>query len=387
MYKLAISETNYLNKIALIPSTVIIRQLENIPLIQEALEYFEYEEPYIEKMVDDGVYMLRQSFGFYKGSISMSEIQTITFSRNAPKQYDECWNANVANTNDIKGYLIGTDVVIVGKHIYANERCNRMFAAFNSYDEPLWSNLKEINGLELLNTSRAKDMTMMFAFNQLTELNGIGQWDVSKVKSFAGMFQGNSHKGDIKLTHLDIGQWNTSSAENMSHVFYGCALIEYIPIENWNVSKVTTFSHMFADCYGLKNIDFSKWNTISVESFDGFLNDCRSLTIVDVSNFETRTCKQFSQMFESCINLEYIIGLENWDVSNASNYAFTETFHCCYNLKDVNIGGWIAKPDNTTRMFKSCHNLIKIDISGLDMTNALYTTEMFEDCNAIVNYK
>lgn len=327
---------------------------------------------------------LCESFGFYKGSIDMSEIETITFSHNAPDAFDECWNANLSNASFIKGYRIGNDVVIVGDYIYANPRCSYMFAAYNSYGDALWSSLVSIDGLELLDTSYVENMKMMFAFNQLIELKGIEAWDVSNVKNFAAMFQGRDHAGDIKLKYLNVSQWDTSSAENMSHMFYGCAMIEYIPIENWDVSNVKTFSHMFADCHSLKNIDFSKWQTLSVESFDGFLNDCHSLIIVDVSSFETIACKQFSQMFESCINLEQIIGLNTWDVSNANYYAFSETFHRCHKLKEVDINTWVAAPDNTARMFKDCYCLTQIDISGFDMTNNLHTEEMFMNCNATI---
>lgn len=338
----------------------------------------------IEKSVDDlvneGIYMLRGSFGFYKGSKDMSEIRTITFSHEAPRDYDECWNANLADTDDIQGYLIGEDVVVVGDYIYTSKNCSHMFAAYNSYGDPLWSSMTEINGLELLNTSRAEDMTMMFAFSQLDELNGIDQWDVSNVKKFAGMFQGHSNAGDMKFRYLDVGAWDTSSAEDMSHLFYGCALLTYIPIENWDVSNVTTFSHMFADCYSLQSIDFSKWKTSSVKSFNALLNDCHSLTIVDVTGLDTSTCEEFCQMFESCTNLERIIGLETWDVSNASYRAFSETFHCCYKLKELDISSWFAKPDNTARMFKNCYMLAQIDMSHFDMTNIQTVTEMFMNC-------
>lgn len=334
--------------------------------------------------LDKDSYVLNRSFGFYKGSKKMSEIETITFSRDAPKKYDECWSANVTNTGHIKGYLIGNEVVIVGEHIYANKVSRRMFAAYNSHGDSLWSSLIKITGLDLIDTSLVEDMSMMFDSTQLTEINGISKWDVSNVKTFAGMFQGGSHKADIKIRYLDVGQWDTSSATNMSHVFYGCSLMEHIPIENWDVSKVTTFSHMFADCYSLKSIDFSRWNTASVISFDCLLNDCHSLTLVDVSNLKTETCTQFSQMFEACMALEHIVGLDKWDVSNASDYAFSETFHCCYKLKEVDIGSWVTKPDNTARMFKNCYSLKEIDISGFDMTNIKYDEEMFMNCDAVV---
>ena len=334
---------------------------------------------YTPHIVDD-THILCESFGFYQGSIDMSEITSITFSRTPPDNYDECWSANIANTSDITGYRIGTDVVIVGDHIYANPRCSYMFAAQNSYGDPLWYNLVIIEGLELLDTSQVETMKMMFAFSKLTELNGIGAWDVSNVKSFAAMFQGHDHAGDMKFKYLDVGNWNTSSAENMSHMFYGCAQMEYISVENWDVSNVKTFSHMFADCYELQSVDFSKWNTSSAESFDGFLNDCRSLTTVDVNSFDTSSCIQFSQMFESCEKLQHIVGINSWDVSNASCYAFSETFHNCYSLEWLDISNWRAAPDNTARMFKNCYKLQQIDISGLDMSNVLHTEEMFDNC-------
>lgn len=328
----------------------------------------------------DDYHTLKGSFGFYDGSINMSEIQSITFSRDTPVTYDECWYANLANTVDIMGYRSGADVTIVGDYIYANPRCTRMFAARNSYGDPLWSGLIAIDGLELLDTSHVENMTMMFAGTQVSELEGIDIWDTSNVRSFAAMFQGSDNSGDMLLTELDVGNWDTSSAENMSHMFYGCGLLTYIPVEDWDVSNVTTFSHMFADCYSLRDIDFSKWKTTSVRSFDGFLNDCRSLVEIDVSGLDTSRCEQFSQMFEACVNLERIIGIEDWDVSNASNYAFSETFHYCYKLDRLDLSRWTAEPDNVARMFKGCRSLAEIDISGLKIDEDTVVDEMFDDC-------
>lgn len=325
-------------------------------------------------------YTLSPSFGFYKGSKDMSLIESITFSREPPEEYDECWNADISNSGGIRGYLTDDSVVIAGDHIYANERCSYMFAAHNSYGDPLWSNLSSIDGLELLNTSHAENMKMMFAFCQLTELRGVEDWDVSNVKNFAGVFQGHDNSGDVPLEHVDVSRWDTHSAENMSHMFYGCAQMKHIPIERWDVSNVKIFSHMFADCYSLKEIDFSNWETSSVESFDAFLNDCRSLIEIDVGGLDTATCRQFSQMFEACTSLRRIVGTDKWDVSNASHYAFSETFHCCYSLESLDIGGWVCSPDNTARMFKDCRKLNSVDLSGFDMSSNYSDQEMFLNC-------
>ena len=330
-------------------------------------------------------YILPISFGFYNGSAPMSSIKSITFTREPPDIYDEVWNADLADMGYIKGYRVATDVYIVGNYIYANPKCFYMFAASNSYGDPLWSSLTEINGLELLDTSYVEDMEQMFARSLCTELNGISKWNVSNVKTFAGMFQGGDHSGDMKLSYLDIRDWNTSSAENMSHMFYGCGAMTYIPIENWDVRNVTTFSHMFADCYNLQSINLSNWETLSAISFDAFLNDCKSLKEVDVSGLDTATCTQFSQMFESCTNLKHIYGLENWDVSNASTYAFSEMFHRCYELEELDLSSWKATPDNMARMFKDCRRLIEIDISGLKLTGGVVDEEMFDGCENLVD--
>lgn len=340
-------------------------------------QYYEQNNYSIHNTV---YYTLESSFGFYKGTKDMSEIEEIIFSQTPPEYYDEVWNANELNTSHIKGYLQGNRVIIVGEYLYANPSCSYMFAAENSYGDPLWTNLKSIKGLQLLNTSQSENMKFMFAFTKLEEINGISEWDVSNVKNFSAMFQGHSHSGDIKIKKLDISNWNTSSAESMSHMFYGCSQMEYIPIERWDVSNVKNFSHMFADCYSLKELNLLQWKTNSAEIFDAFLNDCHSLVEIDVSNLNTSKCIQFSQMFESCINLQNIIGINNWDVSNASYYAFSETFHNCYNLQSLDLSNWKACPDNTARMFKNCYNLFYLDISNLDLSNEnLICDEMYDN--------
>lgn len=356
---------------------------------------------------DSSFYVLSRNFGYYKGSLPMSSITKIIFTDIAPKYYDEKWYANEKKTEDIMGYRVGTEVYIVGDKIYFNPYSKYMFASCNSNDDPLWSNLQQVEGLDFVDTSKVKSTSLMFYKNlNIKELDlnkwdmsnvestsfmfagclnlerlYIDKWDVSKVKDFSAMFQGTSHKGDMQLKYLDVSKWNTSSAENMGHVFYGCANLEYIDVSNWNVRKVTNFSHMFSDCFKLRELDLSKWETLSVVNFDAFLNDCRSLTVIDVSNLRTKTCIQFSQMFEACINLEKIIGIENWDVSNASNYAFSETFHCCYKLKELNLRSWnTKKADNYARMFAECRSLTELDLSNFSYSNLKFVTEMFKGC-------
>ncbi|MBQ8806361.1 MAG: CapA family protein [Bacteroidaceae bacterium] len=366
-------------------------------------------EKTLEELIDDGTYMLRRSFGFYRGDVDMGTITKITFTRTAPKSYDEKWYANLAQTKDIMGYRCGTEVYIVGEHIYTNTYSGYMFARLNSYDDELWGSLQEVEGLELLNMSHCTRTPCMFYEQPWNEINGIenwdmsnvtdvtmmfssclnlttvevANWDVSNVKKFNGLFQGHSWAGDMKLVHVDVSKWNTSSAIDMSHMFYGCAQLTYIPLENWDVSSVKKFSHTFADCYNLQPPNLSQWDTSSVENFDAMFNDCRSFVTMDVSGLDTQSGKQFSQMFEACTNLTTVIGIEQWDVSNASKAAFQQMFHQCQALETLDLSQWNATPDDTAWMFRGCNSLTSVNLSGIDMSQCTWVEEMFGDCTAL----
>ena len=349
------------------------------PEIADALPQPTYSVVETQPIYSQEDFTLKDGPDFYQGQYPISEIQMITFTHEAPSKYDEKWSASKTEADCLMGYRLGEQVFIVGKQIYSSWCCNYMFAGHSNYDEPLWSNLQVIEGLGLIDTSAAIEMKCMFAYTQLEYLNGIENWDVSKVRDFSGMFQGHSNSGDSLFKELNVASWNTGRAMSMSHMFYGCSQLTSIPIDNWNVSKVGSFSHMFADCYNLQGLNLSNWQTDSVVSFDAFLNDCHSIRVIDVSALNTSTCEQFSQMFEACIGLEEIIGINNWDVSNANYYAFSEMFHCCYSLQSLDLSNWKATPDNTARMFKNCKSLRYLDISGLDLSGATII-EMYDGC-------
>lgn len=376
-------------------------------LINETVETTHSEETIAptEPEIDYEPLTLRRGFGYYKGSLPMSSITKVAFGNEHPVEYDEKWCANLSDTEEIVGYLIDTEVYIVGEKIYSHPTMGLMFAGCNSYNEPLWSSLREIEGLEFLDTSRTRDFDEVFLGNQhLTEIDlncwdtssafsmefmfslcnnletvYIEDWDVSNVRYFAAMFQGNNWSGDMKLKNIDLSKWDTSSAISMNHMFYGCGELENIDVSNWDVENVTTFSHMFADCYKLKSIDLTKWNTLSVISFDAMFNDCHSLTEIDISHLPTSTCEQFSQMFEACKNLTTIVGIEDLDVSNACDYAFSEMFHCCSSLQSLDLSKWnVSKADNMARMFAQCPKLVSLNISGWDVSNVITVLEMFK---------
>ena len=361
---------------------------------------------------DQKNYILKVSNMFYGGKMDKKHITSITFTKNAPENYDEKWYANERNTKHVVGYRVGTEVFIVGEEIVFNPSCAKMFAAKNYADSPIWANLEVINGLDMVNTSLVQNMGYMFYGAEKLKHLDVGGWDVSRVDRmefmfaecrglktldvsnwdtssvalFNSMFQGASHSGDRNLEYLDVSNWDTSSALRMNHMFYGCSKLKTIDVSTWNVERVTTFSHMFADCYSLEYIDVSHWNSKSAWSFDAFFNDCHSLTVIDISNLNTAACIQFSQMFEACKSLTTIIGIEDLDVSQANDYAFSEMFHQCHSLTSLNLSKWnTSKADNMARMFAGCRSLSELNLSNFDITHVDTMFEMFKGCPADIH--
>ncbi|MCL2578217.1 MAG: BspA family leucine-rich repeat surface protein [Defluviitaleaceae bacterium] len=103
--------------------------------------------------------------------------------------------------------------------IAADENLRAFFAHF--------PNLEKIEGLHLLNTSIAEDMTRMFwGSSNLHELDLSGRI-TTHVKYMTQMFAGLS-----SLTELDLTGWSTSSVENMDFIFAGTSALHTITFGN-----------------------------------------------------------------------------------------------------------------------------------------------------------
>ncbi|MBR2778189.1 MAG: BspA family leucine-rich repeat surface protein [Prevotella sp.] len=127
--------------------------------------------------------------------------------------------------------------------------------------------LKEIVGLENLNTSNVKDMSYMFYSCGIRANNLI----------------------------LDLRLLNTSNVTNMQGMFLGCESTTFI-LDNFDTSNVTNMRDMFGMC-------------------------CRdnNHTSIDISSFKTSNVTDMVGMFEHCYCLTTIYVGEGWDTSSVVN--------------------------------------------------------------------
>ena len=110
---------------------------------------------------------------------------------------------------------------------------------------------------------------------------------------------------------------------------------------------------------GLEILDSS-----DVTSMKLMFNYCKKLTSINISSFITDNVRDFTAMFQNCSALISVVGLENFNTSQA--IALDGLFVNCSALKYFNIGVWdISKVETMTFMLSKCTSLESIgDVSN-----------------------
>ena len=190
--------------------------------------------------------------------------------------------------------------------------------------------LREIRGLNFVDTSSVTDMSWMFSScGSLTSLDGLSGWDVSNVTNMSNMFGGCS-----SLASLDLSSWVVSNVTDMSSMFSSCGSLRRLNLSGWDVSKVTNMGHMFYSCSPLASLDLSGWNASNVTDMSYMFSNCKALTSLNLSGWNVSNVTDMSWMFGSCSKLTSL-NLSGWDVSRMNYYDMDSTFSSCSALTTV----------------------------------------------------
>ena len=193
--------------------------------------------------------------------------------------------------------------------------------------------LKQIEGLEFLNTSEVKDMSGMFyGCSGLTSLD-LSHFNTQNVTKMSGMFYGCSG-----LTSLDLSHFNTQNVTNMSWTFDGCSGLSSLDLSHFNTQNVTNMIQMFYGCSGLSSLDLSHFNTQNVTNMMQMFYGCSGFTSLDLSHFNTPNVTYMSGMFYGCSALTTINSNRAWPYKVSK-----EMFAGCTKLK-----GAVAYDENKT---------------------------------------
>jgi len=345
------------------------------------------------------------------------------------------------------GHLIssiwsGNDIISTGRDIPAWNESLRNKAAHIVFDLSFQSQtptsnyawfaffegLKDIQGLEHLNTSKTTDMQAMFVeCSSLTTLN-LSMLDTHSVETMKAMFYGCTKLESLNLsgfntkevtnmsnmfdkchslTSLDLSSFVTSRVEimqsmfyecrslqainlanfdtsnvtNMAWMFYGCSSLKSLDLSHFDTSKVTVMRTMFCGCESLENVNLSNWNTSNVESLRSFFMDCKALKELDLSHFSTERNTSMTYMFSGCTNLE-TVNLTSFDMKNVEEC--DSVFDHCSSLRDIRFGVVdLEKAEGIRHMFCSCNSLQEINLCSFKTKNVKYMDGMFNACNEL----
>ena len=238
--------------------------------------------------------------------------------------------------------------------------------------------LKNIEGIEFLNTEKVKNMVGMFYECICLENLDLSKFDTKNVTNMRNMFYNCQ-----KLKTLDLSSFETDMVTNMESMFYNCILLNTLTLTNkFNTQKVEDMCSMFNSCKELKTINLSGFDTQNVTDMRYMFNLCKSLESLDLSNFNTLKVTLMDNMFNQCLQLTSL-DLSNFDTPKVTK--MNNMFFYCTGLKTVDISNFNTQAvKNMDSMFGYCTNLATIYVGeNFVTTNARSSNNMFYNCQLL----
>ena len=238
--------------------------------------------------------------------------------------------------------------------------------------------LKNIEGIEFLNTEKVKNMVGMFYECICLENLDLSKFDTKNVTNMRNMFYNCQ-----KLKILDLSSFETDMVTNMESMFYNCILLNTLKLTNkFNTQKVEDMYSMFNSCKELKTINLSGFDTQNVKDMSKMFNLCKSMESLDLSNFNTQKVTLMNNMFNECLQLTSL-DLSNFDTQKVTD--MKNMFFYCTGLKTVDISNFNTQAvKNMDSMFGYCTNLTTIYVGeNFVTTNASSSNNMFNNCQLL----
>ena len=205
---------------------------------------------------------------------------------------------------------------------FANARPTSCYSWFCDF-----GNLKQIEGIENLNTTNVTEMASMFyGCSQLTSLD-VTHFNTENVVHMENMFINCS-----SLASLDVTHFNTENVANMGSMFYGCSQLTSLDVTNFNTANVLVMNYMFSGCSSLTSLDVTNFNTANVLAMNDMFSGCSSLTSLDVSHFNTKNVEYIMNIFKGCSALTTIYASDKFVMDKAYKES-VDMFKDCTNLK------------------------------------------------------
>lgn len=235
----------------------------------------------------------------------------------------------------------------------------------------------------------------MFAnYTELKEIKGIQNLNTSHATTMRGMFY-----KCWNLTELDVSHFDTKNVTDMGSMFMETYGLRALDLKNFDTKNVVNMSSMFQRC-GARDLDVSNFDTRNVTDMQYMFSYCRA-NILDVSNFNTQNVTQMSGMFEG---VDSVVGLKALDTSNVigmvqmfryyrgknldlssfdtSNVQYMYDMFAGFKGESIDLSSFdTSKVNSMCGMFCMATNLRSLDLSSFDTSNVECMSRMFYGAN------
>ena len=240
------------------------------------------------------------------------QIAAIYFQNKKENIGKDAWDVSEEQDGSIMAWTEQKEDGLLDLYIAANGNIIARNASFMFWG---YRQLKNIFGLEFLQTDQITDMSYMFNDCKSLESLDLSYFDTSQVTSMKFMFTGCG-----SLESLDLSHFDTSNVTSMDSMFSCCTRLKSLNLSHFDTSQVTDMSHMFIGCNSLKSLDLSHFDTNQVTGMSCMFEGCNSLKSLDLSHFDTSQVTNMLSMFEACNSLKSL-DLSHFDTSNVENLA------------------------------------------------------------------
>ena len=231
---------------------------------------------------------------------------------------------NVDMANPVYGYFTSYAYAVLSSDntltlYYDDNKTNRGGMAIRLNGSYGWSNQcmnikKVVFDASFANYRYLRNMCCWFeGCSELKDVEGLEYLNTSNVITMSGMFGGCS-----SLTSFNLSNFNTRHLKETIGMFSGCSSLTSLDVRNFNTANVTNMGGMFSECSSLTSLDVSNFNTEKVEQMGAMFYYCSSLKSLDLSNFNINNVTNMSEMFYNCSNLSTIYCNDKWDCESSN---------------------------------------------------------------------
>ena len=177
-------------------------------------------------------------------------------------------------------------------------------------------------------------------------------------------------------TKISFGQGNTEAQPRE---------LSLLGVEYLNITNTTKIIYnLFARCQNLQYVNgVNDWDISGISDLTTVFYYCNSLTQLDLSNWDTSNVTNMYCMFRGCESLTSL-DLSNWDTGNVTDMSYM--FADCPNLTTLDVSNFdTSNVTDMSWMFYKCQSLTQLDVSKWDTSNVTTMMCMFSTCHSLAS--